>query len=172
MLNISLNIENRKRMEAYVDHCELKNPDEVARLFLEYTLLIWDYLLVGRIADFYTDDIVMNHANGLTIQGLDNVYSGTLGAIATCPEDNETIFIDIFAEGNPEDGYSFIQATTAYRPSKHGGAPYQKPEGKMVSDEQNGSIGLCECLVKKVDGKWRIVQEWLVRSPAAQPKQD
>lgn len=171
MLNISLNIENRKRMEAYVDHCELKTPEEVARLFLEYTLLIWDYLLIGRISDFYGDDIVMNHANGLTIQGAENVYAGTLGSVATCARDNQTVFVDIFAEGNPEDGYSFIQATTAYRPGEHGGQPYQPPEGRLLSDEQHGNIGLCECLVKKVDGKWRIVQEWLVRSPATQPKQ-
>src|SRR5699024_8359659 len=78
MLNISLNLERRKEMEAFVDHCELKTPEEVSRLFLEYTLLIWDYLLVGRIADFYNDDIIMNHAGGVTVQGLESVYSGTL----------------------------------------------------------------------------------------------
>lgn len=170
MLNISLNLENRKRMEAYVDHCELKTLEEVARLFLEYTLLIWDYLLVGRIADFYRDDIVMEHANGLTIQGIQNVYAGTLSAVAACPQDNETIFVDIFAEKHPDGSYSFIQATTAYRPSEHNGQPYQVPEGKIVPDGQNGSIGLCECLVKQVDGKWKIVREWLVRSAAGQPQ--
>ena len=56
-----------------------------------------------------------------------------------------------------------MQATTAYKPSEHGGAPYQPPEGRIVPDQQNGCIGLCECLVKKVDGRWKIVEEWLCR---------
>lgn len=175
MLNISLNLEKRKQMEAYVDHCELKTPEEVSRLFLEYTLLIWDYLLIGRIADFYNDDIVMNHAGGVTVQGLDSVYSGTLSSVAQCvakAPDNQTIFVDIFAEGNPEEGYRFIQATTAYCPSEHDGKEYAPEAGVVLPSSQNGHTGLCECLVKKVDGKWMIVEEWLVRSPDTQPKQD
>lgn len=175
MLNISLDLEKRKEMEAYVDHCELKTPEEVARLFLEYTLLIWDYLLVGRIADFYNEDIVMNHAGGVTVQGLESVYSGTLSAVAECVAsmpDNQTIFVDIFAEGTPEDGYHFIQATTAYRPGEHDGQEYAPPDGVVLPDYQNGHTGLCECAVKRIDGKWKIVEEWLVRSPDTQPKQD
>lgn len=175
MLNISLNLERRKVMEAFVDHCELKTPEEVSRLFLEYTLLIWDYLLVGRIADFYNDDIIMNHAGGVTVQGLESVYSGTLSAVAKCvasTPDNQAIFVDIFAEGTPEEGYRFMQATTAYCPSEHGGQDYSPGEGVILPDSQNGHVGLCECLVKKIDGKWKIVEEWLVRSPDTQPNQD
>jgi len=175
VLNISLDLAKRKQMEAYVDNCRLETPEEVSRLFLEYTLLIWDYLLVGRIADFYNDDIVMNHAGGVTVQGLNSVYSGTLSAVAQCvtnAPDNQTIFVDIFAEGDPENGYRFIQATTAYRPSEHGGAEYAPAEGTVMPDYQNGHTGLCECLVKKIDGRWMIVEEWLVRSPDTQPKQE
>ena len=170
MLNLSWKIDERKQMEAFVDSCELKTPEEVSRLFLEYTLLIWDYLLIGRISDFYHDDIVMHHANGISIQGLASVYSGTISAIAATPLDNETIFIDIFAEGDPENGYHFIQATTAWRPALHDGAPYEPPEDRVVSDEQNGTIGLCECLVKKTEGRWRIAEEWLVRASGNQPE--
>lgn len=175
MLNISQNLEKRREMEEYVDHCELKTPEEVSRLFLEYTRLIWDYLLIGRIADFYNNDIVMDHAGGVTVQGLESVYSGTLSSVAKClssAPDNQTIFVDIFAEGNPEDGYRFIQATTAYRPGEHGGQEYAPEEGVVLPSSQNGHTGLCECLVKKIDGKWTIVEEWLVRSPDTQPRQD
>lgn len=167
MLNISEKIDYRKKLEMFVDTCKLKTPEEVSRLFLEYTLLIWDYWLVGRIADFYPDNIIMNHAGGKTVHGIDAVYANTIAILTNIPFDNQTIFIDIFAEGNPDDGYSFCQATTNYVPTQHGGECYSPPEGCIYSDTAIGSVGMCECLVKKIDGKWKIVEEWLVRTPVA-----
>lgn len=168
MLNISAKIDCRKKMEQFVDSCRLETPEEVSRLFREYTLLIWDYWLVGRIADFYPDDIIIHQAGGRAAQGIDAVYANTIAILAHIPRDNQTIFIDIFAEGNPVDGYSFCQATTNYIPSKNGGETYTPPEGRMYSDTVIGSVGLCECRVHNVDGRWKIVEEWLVRTPVAE----
>lgn len=165
MLNISNSIGRRKEMEDFVDSCALRTPEEVSRLFLEYTLLIWDYLLVGKIADFYPDGIILNHAGGNVVQGIEAVYTNTLAILANIPVDNQTIFIEIFAEGNPEDGYSFCQATTNYLSSQNGGEPYSPPDNRMYLDTKIGSVGMCECLVKKIDNKWKIVEEWLVRTP-------
>lgn len=165
MIGISEDIINRKKMELFVDTCRLETADEVARLFRDYTLLIWDYLLVGKISDFYPDGIILNTACGGSVQGIDTVYSNTLAILANIPQDNETLFIDIFAEGDKENGYSFCQATSNYVPSSHGGKSYTPPEGRIYSDDQVGSIGLCECRVEKLEGKWKIVEEWLVRTP-------
>ena len=59
MFNTVENLGWRKKLEEYVDHCELRAPEEVARLFKEYTLLVWDFKLLGRIYDFYSDDAIM-----------------------------------------------------------------------------------------------------------------
>ena len=169
MRTTSEDIRRRKEMEAYVDNCELLTPEEVARLFEEYTHLIWDDFLIGRIYDFYDDDIVMNHANGVTVQGLANVFSGTLSAIADKMQNRpgyKGVFVDIFAEGDPENGYRFLQATTGYDSYAE---EYPVTEGRVVDDSRNGAIGMCECLVKKVDGRWQIVQEWLVRATGNEP---
>ena len=165
MINLQ---EHRKKME-YVDNCELLTPEEVARLFKEYTDLIWDDFMIGKIYDFYDDDIVMNHANGLTIQGVANVFANTLSAIADKMHSRpgyKGVFVDIFAEGDPENGYRFLQATTGYDSATE---EYPVREGIVVNQSRNGSIGLCECLVKKVNGRWQIIQEWLVRASGSQP---
>lgn len=161
--------EHKEKMD-YVDSCELLTPEEVSRLFEEYTHLIWDDFMIGKIYDFYDDDIVMNHANGLTIQGIANVFSGTLTAIAsklhTTPG-YKGVFVDIFAEGDPENGYRFLQATTGYDSAVE---TYPVKEGVVADPSRNGSINLCECLVQKKNGRWQIVQEWLVRASNNQPK--
>lgn len=165
MLNTIANYEHRKKFEEYVDNCQLKTPEEVARLFREYTWLVWDYKMLGRIYDFYTDDAIMYVENGETVFGIDAVMKNTLAFTAAVP-DNESWFVDIFAEGNPEDGYYFIQSTrcvgTSTGPSEEGPGT-----GRSLSEGGRDCIGLCECRVQKVDGRWKITEEWMVRSGRA-----
>jgi hypothetical protein len=166
MLNVVAKINERRKMEILVDSGELTDAKTVARFFEAYTLLIWDYLLVGKIYDCYNDDVILNHAGGVTVQGIDTVIKNTLGIIASVAKDNQTVFIDIFAEGNEEEGYRFCQLTTAYSPlaNKKMG-DYVPPQNRVYLDEEVGGVGICECLVKKVDGRWKIVEEWLIRTP-------
>ena len=71
-------------------------------------------------------------------------------------------FIDIFAEGDPEHGYSFGQAIY-FDGTNTGYSKFGPPTGKSLC---NGELclGLCECRVEKVDGRWKIVEEWVTRS--------
>ena len=165
MIDSVANIGFRKKLEYYVDHCRLNAPEEVARLFKEYTLLVWDYKLVGRIYDFYTDNAIMYVEDGKTVVGVEQVVADTLAFTSSVP-DNESWFIDIFAEGNPEDGYYFLQSTrcvgTSLGPSGSGA-----PTGRSLSEGGRDCIGLCECHVEKVNGEWKITEEWMVRSGRA-----
>lgn len=165
MLDTIANLSYRKKMEDFVDHCELKVPEEVARLFKEYTLLVWDYKLLGKIYDFYTDDAIMYVEDGKTVVGVEKVVADTLAFTAAVP-DNESWFIDIFAEGDEENGYRFIQATRCVGTCL-GRSAAGEATGRSLSEGGRDCIGLCECLVKKVDGRWKIVEEWMVRSNRA-----
>lgn len=155
----------RKKLEKYVDSCELNTPEEVARLFKEYTLLVWDFKLLGRIYDFYSDNAVMYVENGETVTGVEEVVANTLAFTAAVP-DNESWFIDIFAEGNPEDGYYFIQSTRCVGTSL-GTSSLGPGTNRSLSEGGRDCIGLCECHVQKVNGKWKITEEWMVRSNEA-----
>lgn len=165
MLDTVKNLAFRRQLEEFVDNCELRLPAEVARLFREYTWLVWDYKLVGKIYDFYADDAIMYVEDGQTVTGVETVVANTLAFTAAVP-DNESLFVDIFAEEDGEGGYRFIQATrctgTCTGPTANGPGT-----GRSLSEGGRDCIGLCECLVKKVDGRWKIVSEWMVRSTRA-----
>ena len=153
-------IQLRKEREAFMENCKFETPEEVARLFLEYTKVIWDHKMVGRIYDYYGDDCIVHREGGMEISGIQNVFTGTLGFQASFP-DLKFTFVDIFAEGNPEDGYKFGQALY-YEGTNTGYSAYGPPTGKKLTEDVP-CIALCECLVKKVEGRWKIVEEWLVR---------
>ncbi len=161
-MDIQQILEERRRFDDYVDNCKFETPEEVARLFREYTNLIWDKKLIGAIYDFYTDDIVIHREGGVTVVGYEGVVAATLSFMASFPN-LKFRFLDIFAEGNPEDGYKFGQSLY-YDGENNGYSSYGAPTGKTMSPDNDLCIGLCECLVQKVDGRWKIVEEWLVRS--------
>lgn len=165
MLDSVKHLSFRKKLEEYVDHCELNAPEEVARLFKEYTLLVWDFKLLGRIYDFYSDNAIMYVENGETVVGVEEVVANTLAFTAAVP-DNESWFIDIFAEGDPERGYYFLQSTRCVGTSL-GYSTLGPGTGRSLSEGGRDCIGLCECHVEKVNGKWKITEEWMVRSNEA-----
>ncbi len=168
-MKVSTRIDERKSMEMYVDNCKLESPEEVMRLFKEYTYLIWNDFFVGKIYDFYDEDAVMNHAGGHFIQGIPKVFADTLGSLAIRLRERPgemMMFVEIFCEGNAEDGYRFIQMVTYYDADK---GPYPAQEGKVLPDVQIGRANLCECDVRKINGRWMIVEEWLVRAPDNAP---
>ena len=157
-------IQLRTDREEFIENCRFETPDEVARLFKEYTKVIWDHKMVGRIYDFYGDDCVIHREGGTDITGIQNVFSGTLSFMASFP-DLKFNFVDIFAEGNPDDGYRFGQAVY-YEGTNTGYSSYGPPTGNKINQEVP-CLALCECLVKKIEGRWKIVEEWLVRSSRA-----
>lgn len=162
MRNISSRIEERREMERRIEDGILETPEQVARYFTEYTWLIWDYLLIGEIYQCYNEEIKLNYAGGTVRQGVPSVIANTLASTKSLPEDNVTMFLDIFAEKNQDGSYSFIQMTSGYSPSRFGGEPFSPPEGRIYEDDRVIRVGLCECRVEKIGGRWKIVEEWLL----------
>lgn len=163
-MNIEKYLEERTQHIEYVNNCELNTPQEVSLLFEHYTKIIWDYKLIGRINDFYCDDIVINREGGTDLVGAKQVFDNTLHLMAAFP-DLKLVFIDIFADGNEKEGYSFGQAIY-FDGTNTGYSKYGPPTGKPLTDG-DVCLGLCECRVEKVNGRWKIIEEWVTRSSAA-----
>lgn len=157
--------EARRRYERFVDECELAVPEEVGELFEAYTRLIWQYKEVGRIYDFYSDVTTCYGENGRVSMGADGVVAGTLSFMRSFP-DRKCVFVDIFAEGDQESGYHFGQ-TTRFHATNTGITKYGAPTGKPLEPEGESCYSICECEVRKVEGRWRIVNEWVVESADA-----
>jgi len=149
----------RERLLHYLDNCSLETLDEVAKFFTYYTFLIWDHQLYGEIYRAYTDDIVMDYGGGKNVQGLENVIRGTLEAKHNMTFHYKHLFTDIFAEGDPESGYRFIQSTTYFFPES-GDSEEDFLNGKSLLARGAGNC-MCECEVKKINGRWIITHEWM-----------
>lgn len=122
--------------------------------------MIWKYKQVGRIYDFYYDGMRIHREGGNDLIGVDKVVRDTLACLAAFP-DLEFKFYSIKGVGNAEEGFHFGQSVYI-KGTFNGIGKYGKGTGEALPE--HGWVELCECLVKKVDGRFRVVEEWGVRS--------
>lgn len=151
--------------ENFVDNCKLEFPEEIAELFECYTRLIWQFKQVGKIYQFYSDITTCYGENGRVSHGADSVVNGTLSFMRSFPE-RKCIFVDIFAEGDPETGYHFGQ-TTRFSAKNTGVTKYGPGTNKSLEEDGKQCYSICECEIAKVEGRFRIVNEWVVESTQA-----
>ena len=95
--------------------------------------------------------------------GVDQVVKDTLACLAAFP-DMEFKFYDIHGTGNPEEGFRFGQAVY-FKGTFLGVSKYGQGTGAAFAPDE--CVDICECLVKRVDDKWRVVEEWGDRSTLA-----
>ncbi|MES9760561.1 hypothetical protein ABWK29_29325 [Priestia megaterium] len=159
-MNVDKIVSERKRLEYIVDNCKFETAEQVCELFEAYTHLIWKYKQVGRIYDFYYDDMIIHREGGNDLIGIDKVVQDTLACLAAFP-DMEFKFYGIHGVGNPEDGFRFGQAVY-FAGTNTGISKYGRGDGSSLPPHE--CVDLCECLIKKIDGRWRVVEEWGTRS--------
>lgn len=164
-MSIQEQVTGRKVCEEFVKKCRLEMPEELADLFEAYTRWIWQYKCPGAIYKYYCDQTTIYGANGSKSQGADGVVANTLGFLQSFP-DRINEFVDIFVEGNEEEGYSFGQ-TTCMNGRNTGWSSYGPPTGKSLERDGIKVRSICECRVEKLEGRWRIIDEWVVGSTDA-----
>jgi hypothetical protein len=152
--------KKRRGHEDFVMNCELNVPEEVAELFIRYTRWIWEYKCIGAVHAFYYDHTIFHGENGISLVGADPIVASSLHSISAYP-DKINDFVDIIVEGNEEDGYCFGQAVRLGNANK-GWSKMGPPTGKWLGVDDVPLYSICELHVKKVDGKWRVTEEWVV----------
>ena len=70
-------------------------------------------------------------------------------------------FKEIYAEGDQESGYHFGQVTSNSGTVSRGGATFGGL-GDGSTFAMDSAYCLCECYVKKVEGRWCIVDEFVI----------
>lgn len=158
-------LAGRKEMEDIVNNCKFETPEEVANHFIAYTAVLWDYKMVGKILDCYHDRIIVHREGGDDISTCENVIRDTLALQAAFP-DLRIIFHNIFCERYEGEGGGFRFGQCVYfEGTNTGWSKFGPPTGKKLTREN--CMGACECLVQVVDGRWRIAEEWTIRSADA-----
>jgi hypothetical protein len=96
---------------------------------------------------------------------LSNTFPTTINAfyshVISAFPDQIVEFVDIFVEGNEEDGYRFGQSTIM-RIANTGWSEYGPPTGKSLSQGDRVFHSICELSLKKLEGRWRVYEEWVV----------
>ncbi len=157
-------LAERARYEAVIRDCKFETPDDIAALFEAYTMLIWKHKQVGRVYDFYYDDLKEQRDGGDNLEGSDHVVLDTLRALARTP-DMTLIFEEIHCVGNPQDGFRFGQVVWAEASGTDGIGP--NGPGGTEAYRPYEDLEMCECWIEFVDGKWRVAKEASMRSNSA-----
>ncbi|MBF7096745.1 hypothetical protein [Alkalibacter mobilis] len=160
-MTVDMIVKERTKLEYIVDNCKYETPEQICELMTAYTLLIWKHKQVGRVYDLYYDEMAIVEEGGGDVAGSDNVIKETLATLASVPNLG-TVFCEIHCVGNPEDGFRFGQVVYNLASSENGISKYGKGPGKQFAPFQD--LEMCECIMKNVDGKWRVFKEWAVRS--------
>ncbi len=153
---IETRMEEARRLRAIVDRPDFQTAADVEQFFVAYTKCIWDHKMVGLIYDHYTDETIIHGENGANIVGIGPVVYHTLERLYTLP-DMKIQFLGIWADKVSDDEYKFIQITYP-EGTFTGPSAYGPPNGKRL--DSSNMMNMCECLVRKIDGQWKIVEEW------------
>ncbi len=157
-------LAERKRYEDVITNCKYETPQDIADLFEAYTMLIWKHKQVGRVYDFYYDDLMELRDGGDNLEGSDHVVLDTLRALARTP-DMTLIFEEIHCTGNPKDGFRFGQVVWAEASARDGIGP--NGAGGDLEYLPYEDLEMCQCWIEFVGGKWRVAKEASMRSNVA-----
>ena len=157
-------LAERKFYEDVIANCKYEKPQDIADLFEAYTMLIWKHKQVGRVYDFYFDGLKEERDGGDNLEGSDHVVLDTLRALARTPDLN-VVFEEIHCIGNPTDGFRFGQVVWNDATTVDGVGPDGPGSGLGYEDRED--LEMCECWIRKIDGKWRVAKEASIRSNAA-----
>lgn len=159
-------LAERRALEDYYYNCKFETPEEVAKQFEVYTRLIWEFHQAGLCYDYYCDHTVTRlEGVGTWVGGKDALEVETLPTFSLYP-DKKCNFKEIYAEGDPESGYHFGQITSNSGTVSRGGASFTGLGDGSVF-EVDSAYCLCECYVKKVEGRWCIVDEFVINGEDA-----
>lgn len=149
-------VQEVQRLRNIIENADFKVPSDVEQHFVAYTQYIWDQKMIGTIYDFYTDETIIHGENGVDIAGIDAVVHHTLERLFTLP-DMKIKFLAIYADKLSDDEFKFIQITHP-EGTFTGPCQYGPPTGQSLN--YDNIMNMCECLVKKINGQWKIVEEW------------
>lgn len=143
-------------LKRIVENPNFSKPEDVEIYFEALTKYIWDHKMIGTIYDLYMDDTRIHGENGALMEDVAGIVKHTSDRLFTIP-DIQTTFLEIHASRTGKDEFRFIQVTHLDA-TFTGPCMYGPPGGERLNQDNN--MSMCECLVKKIDGQWRVTEEW------------
>ncbi len=153
-------VAERKRLETVLGNAALETPDQAVSFADALTRIIWNHQMLGLIYQYYADDAILKGPTGNRIVGQEEIQNEFLAMIAAFP-DMRVHITATFATVHKEGGFMVYQRSYC-EGTNSGMSIYGPPTGNQLN-EQN-SMGQTVYLIQPVEGQWRIVREYSIRS--------
>ncbi|MDF2614490.1 MAG: hypothetical protein K0S71_2276 [Clostridia bacterium] len=140
-------------MEA-VDNCKFEDKEEVRSFVCNLTKLVYDYKMMGKLYDFYLEDVEYHKQNRRRIHGVVDLVHNVLDMCAEFPDlktDIENVIVY-----KVDDTFYKVFRRLRYKGTNSGYSKYGPPTGKSLGDN---CLNLSLMHLKKVDGQWKFVFE-------------
>ena len=143
-----------KALNGRVDHADLRTNDDVRQFIADITKLIYDYKMIGRIYDFYSEDVEYHKQNKVVFTNVEDVVRNVAAFSAAFPN-LKTRIENIIVYKVDEDFYK-VSKRLRYWGNNYGVSKYGPPTGKSLA---NKCLSMSLIHLKRIEGQWKIVFE-------------
>jgi hypothetical protein len=143
-----------KQLVAEVDNVEFYSNDDVRAFISNITKLIYDYKMLGKIYDFYIEDIEYHKQNKVIFTNIEDVVRNVAEFCAAFPN-LKTNIENIIVYKEQEDFYK-VSKRLHYWGNNYGYSRFGPPTGKSLA---NNCLSMSLLHLKRIEGKWKITLE-------------
>lgn len=137
-----------------VDACKFEDKEEVRTFIKNLTSLVYDCKMVGKLYDFYLEDVEYHKQNRRRIHGVEELVQNVLDMCAEFPDlkaDVEHVIVY-----KVDDDFYKVFRRLRYKGTNLGHSKNGPPTGKSLEDK---CLNLSLMHLKRVDGAFKIVFE-------------
>lgn len=163
-----------QKLNARVDHAELRTNDDARQFISDITKLIYDYKMIGRIYDFYAEDVEYHKQNKVIFTNVEDVVRNVAEFSAAFP--NLRTNIENIIVYKVDDDFFKVSKRLHYWGNNYGTSKFGPPTGKSLA---NNCLSMSLIHLKRVDGAWKITFEinsdselWLQKVQSTTPAED
>lgn len=163
-----------QKLNARVDHAELRTNDDARQFISDITKLIYDYKMIGRIYDFYAEDVEYHKQNKVIFTNVEDVVRNVAEFSAAFP--NLRTNIENIIVYKVDDDFFKVSKRLHYWGNNYGTSKFGPPTGKSLA---NNCLSMSLIHLKRVDGAWKITFEinsdselWLQKVQSTTPVED
>ncbi|MBN2222028.1 MAG: hypothetical protein JW708_07415, partial [Vallitaleaceae bacterium] len=116
-----------------VDSCLFQNKEEVRDFIRNLTKLVYDYKMIGKLYEFYKEDVEYYKQNQIQLFGIEEVVLQIIGFCAEFPDvqaDIENIIVY-----QVDASYYKVFRRLRYKGTNLGYSKYGAPTGKSLEDK-------------------------------------
>ena len=154
-----------------VDHADIRTNEDVRRFISDITKLIYDYKMIGRIYDFYLEDVEYHKQNKVIFTNVEDVVRNVAEFSAAFP--NLKTHIENIIVYKVHDDFYRVSKRLHYWGNNYGVSKYGPPTGKSLG---NNCLSMSLLHLRRIGGQWKITFEinndselWLERVQTSAP---